>query len=154
MAGVGGPVLPIWYKRPPRFVPEEFYWIFGVNYGIQQDSAGEVAHTFGSNISFRREIFDEVGMFNVSLGRKGESLLGGEEVEFCERIRERNPSLKIYYEPSAVVYHRVYPYRLSLRYVLKRLYYAGKGIAVISSMRRAPRGKVRGVYSSFLGGSS
>ncbi len=150
VVGVGGPILPIWYRRPPRFLPEEFYWILGVSYKGQRDSAGEVSHTFGSNISFRREIFDEVGLFNVTLGRTGEVLLGGEETEFCERIREKNPSLRIYYEPSAVVYHRVYPYRLTLRYILRRLYYVGRGIAMISLMHRGGERGARKTYSSFL----
>lgn len=51
----------------------------------------------GCNVAYRRKCFDEVGLFN-------EDLITAEDSEFNFRLREKG--YKIYFNPSAVVYHR------------------------------------------------
>ncbi|HTL48431.1 MAG TPA: glycosyltransferase [Verrucomicrobiae bacterium] len=65
----------------------------------------------GANMAFRRRVFEKCGNFRVDLGRKGNSLIGGEDREFFERIAAAG--FKILYDPAAVVHHRVEPERLT-----------------------------------------
>ena len=74
----GGRMVPYWVAGKPTFLPEEFYWLVGVTHrGFgpdgDPDEAGEVRNTFGSNISFRREVFESLGGFEKEIGgRTGE----------------------------------------------------------------------------------
>lgn len=60
----------------------------------------------GSNMSFRMDVFERVGNFNVDLGRKGGNLAGSEEKDMFKRIYEHD-DLKVIYVPDAIVYHCV-----------------------------------------------
>ena len=58
---VGGDVWPNWQGKRPDFFAEEFYWLVGcVKPGFAEDGE-EVRNTYGSNISYRREAFLEIG---------------------------------------------------------------------------------------------
>jgi len=78
----------------------------------------------GANMAFRRKVFETCGDFRTDLGRKGNSLIGGEDREFFERIAAGG--FKIYYEPSAVVFHRVELDRLSQKFYRKWYYDIGR----------------------------
>ena len=60
------------------------------------------ATVIGANLAFRREIFDEVGNFDVRLGA-GSFFSGGEDIEFL--YRAMRTGYKLRYAPSATVYH-------------------------------------------------
>lgn len=60
----------------------------------------------GSNMAFRTTIFNEIGLFNVNLGRTGGNLMGGEEKDIFNRIYSAK-KYTIKYVPSALVYHCV-----------------------------------------------
>lgn len=60
----------------------------------------------GSNMSFRMDVFDKVGGFNVDLGRKGGNLAGSEEKDMFQRIYTLG-NVRVIYVPDAVVYHCV-----------------------------------------------
>jgi len=77
-------------RRQAVVSPEEFYWLIGVTHRGFADGPGEVRNTFGSNISFRADVFAELGGFDVDIGgRKGDKNLQGGETELCARMRER-----------------------------------------------------------------
>ena len=64
----GGKMTPEWIAGKPSFLPVEFYWLIGVTHRGLVDGSGEVRNTFGSNISFRTSLFEELGVFNISIG--------------------------------------------------------------------------------------
>jgi glycosyltransferase involved in cell wall biosynthesis len=73
---------------------------------------GDVAMPFnrkeyprGSNMTFRTELFKQVGGFNTSLGRTDKSMIGGEEKELFDRVYKAD--LGVFYDPEVVVYHCV-----------------------------------------------
>ncbi|MBU2019694.1 MAG: glycosyltransferase [Bacteroidetes bacterium] len=70
----------------------------------------------GSNMTFRTDLFDKIGGFNVELGRIGANMLGGEEKDLFARIYSQN-DLKVLYVPDAIVNHCVPPSRLSNQFV-------------------------------------
>jgi len=121
----GGKMTPEWVAGKPPFLPEEFYWLVGVTHRGFADGAGEVRNTFGSNISFRANVFEALGGFDVDIGgRKGDKNLQGGETELCARMREAHGQ-GVWYDPEAEVAHKVFEYRTELRWLLDRAFWQG-----------------------------
>jgi len=130
----GGQMTPRWVAGKPAFLPEEFYWLVGVTHRGFADGAGEVRNTFGSNISFRRDVFRELGGFDPAVGgRKGEKNLQGGETELCARLREEYDR-GVYYDPDAVVEHKVFDYRTSLLWLCDRAFWQGYSKRVMETI--------------------
>jgi glycosyltransferase involved in cell wall biosynthesis len=126
----GGKMVPEWVAGKPGFLPEEFYWLIGAThrgFGPEGDfeNAGEVRNTNGSNISFDREVFLELGGFDADIGgRKGDANLQGGETELCARLQE-GYGQGVWYNPKAVVAHKVFEYRTEVRWLLNRAFWQG-----------------------------
>ena len=121
----GGKMIPEWVAGKPSFLPEEFYWLVGVTHRGFAEGPGEVRNTFGSNISFRAEVFAELGGFDVDIGgRKGEKNLQGGETELCARIQTKYGQ-GVWYDPEAVVAHKVFEYRTEFRWLVDRAFWQG-----------------------------
>ncbi|GAB7008112.1 glucosyl-dolichyl phosphate glucuronosyltransferase [Halorubrum trueperi] len=121
----GGKMTPEWVAGKPSFLPEEFYWLIGVTHRGFADGPGEVRNTFGSNISFRADVFAELGGFDVDIGgRKGNKNLQGGETELCARMRERYGQ-GVWYDPEAKVAHKVFEYRTESRWLVDRAFWQG-----------------------------
>jgi GT2 family glycosyltransferase len=127
---VTGPSIPLWEDEKLSWVPEEFFWIIG-GFGYEDwDEKREVRNVTGTNMAFRREAFDQIGLFSAHLGAKeggggiGKQKYSGEETEFC--IRLRNLSCKrILYNPKVKVRHKVYAYRVTYSFIARRAYSEG-----------------------------
>jgi len=126
--GVTGPILPLWENEKLTWLPEEFYWIVSCM-PARQEGAHEVRNAWGNNMAFRREAFEKSGLFLTQLGAKGGGARGKhelscEDTEFsiraCAKTRKR-----IVYNPHTTVYHRVYGYRFTWRFVTSRAYWEG-----------------------------
>jgi len=78
---------------------------------------------WGSNICFRKKIFDEVGYFDEKLGRTPELMLCNEDIEIQRRILKKG--FKIIYEPKALVWHRVPAEKLNVDYFIERSFWQG-----------------------------
>ena len=72
-------------------------------------------------MSYRKTVFEKIGFFRTDIGRKGKVLMAGEEAEFSLKALDSIKSSKIIYDPSAIVFHRVTPTRLTLSYQIKRI---------------------------------
>jgi len=122
---VGGQAIPLWSKgKPPFWFPEEFDFIIGCTAHkkliLQENS--EVRNVTGSNMAFRKEIFQKVGFWETKLGRCELGRVrfnptGGEEAELCLRIKTAIPDGVILFRPESVVHHKVIPERATLKYV-------------------------------------
>ncbi len=134
VVAVGGAVRPEWEAHPPRWLPEEFYWVVGCSYRGLPVTRGEIRNPIGANMAFRREVFTGIGGFHASVGRIGILPAGCEETEICIRLRQRWPDARIVYEPRAVVLHRVPRQRLTWRYFHSRCYAEGHSKAVVSEL--------------------
>ena len=151
---VGGKMTPAWVAGEPGFLPVEFYWLVGVThrgYGPDgnPDEAGEVRNTFGSNISFRREVFLDLGGFEAEIGgRQGDANLQGGETELCARVK-REHGHGVYYTPDAEVAHKVFDYRTDPAWLLDRAFWQGyskRGMEVL-----LPESGSTDTESDFLG---
>lgn len=130
--GVGGKIVPVFDEERPKWLPEELDWIAGCTYKGMPETKSEVRNPIGANMSFRKEAFEIAGLFRTEVGRYGKKLLSGEEAEFAMRLKKLKPDVKIIYDPSAIVYHRVPKSRTKLRYAMRRAYYEGYSKAILA----------------------
>jgi len=121
---VGGKMTPEWVAGKPQFLPEEFYWLIGVTHRGFADPGEEVRNTFGSNISFRREVITELGGFDPHVGRKGEAEIQAHESELGTRLRAEF-GRGVVYNPDARVGHKVFDYRTEPLWLAKRAFWQG-----------------------------
>lgn len=131
---VGGKMTPRWVAGKPEFLPEEFYWLVGVTHRGFADGPGWVRNTFGSNISFDRETFLELGGFDPKIGgRQGDKNLQGGETELCARLAAEYDE-QVWYNPEAKVAHKVFDYRTEFRWLVDRAFWQGYSKRAISSI--------------------
>jgi len=133
--GVGGRTIPVWESGRPFWFPEELDWTIGGTHKGTRETAGPVRNLWGGNMSFRKDVFDTVGMFSLQLGRSGSSGQG-EDTEFCMRIAATIPDATMLHEPAAVVYHKVPRQRGTLRYLARRSFDGGLSLATLKGGRR------------------
>jgi len=85
-------------------------------YNIPLSDYGEQVTTIrgltGTNMSFKREVFERVGLFDLRLGPGASGF--SEDTEFSRRIRKAG--FKIGYTPHAIVYHELNPARYGPAY--------------------------------------
>jgi glucosyl-dolichyl phosphate glucuronosyltransferase len=136
---VGGKILPVWTGRKPDYLPEELYWLVGVNYsGLLENKVTEVRNTFGPNMSFRKEVFEKIGFFNRDLGfaKRNTAYLQAEEAELSLRMKQAFGQ-GVMYNPRAEVYHKVPPEKLKVGILLKRAYYQGYSKALLGKFHKS-----------------
>ena len=130
----GGKLMPLWIAKKPKWLPEEFYWLIGATHLVFPEKITEVRNTFGSNLSFRRDIFLELGGFNTKMGGiKGSRMLQGGETELCERMRRRYGK-GVMYNPNAIVYHKIFENRTKISFLVKRAFWQGYSKAVMENI--------------------
>lgn len=134
IVGVGGAIEPRWLAGRPKTFPAEFDWVVGCTYRGHPTARTPVRNLIGANMSFRRELFDEVGGFRSDIGRVGTRPVGCEETEFCLRVARARPDGVILYEPAAAVVHSVPPARGTWGYFVRRCFGEGISKAFVASL--------------------
>lgn len=165
VVGVGAAVEPRWEGQQPAWFPKEFRWVVGCSYRGLPEASAPVRNLFGGCMCIRREAFDLVGGFRVSIGRSQGRPMGCEETEFCIRVHQRRPEWRFMYEPRAWAYHRVPAERTTWEYFRARCYAEGLSKAQVSflvgmgdglssertyTFRALPRGVVRGLADAVV----
>ncbi|MFH0842991.1 MAG: glycosyltransferase [Bacteroidota bacterium] len=79
----------------------------------------------GSNMTFRRTLFDTFTPFDTRLGRFGTTLTGGEEKELFYRLK--NKGIQLWYIADAIVYHLVPAERTTVDFIRKQAEGTGRG---------------------------
>jgi glycosyltransferase involved in cell wall biosynthesis len=155
--GVGGNTFAIWDAKRPAWLTDDFLADLSIqDRGPEERKLTRREHILGTNCSFRREVFTEIGNFSTDLGRVGKSLLAGEEAELCRRIHLKGRSM--YHIPDVVVFHHVTPERMTRIYFRRRCYLSGLSRASyisrtdgISSARQELKGRWTTLTASFVG---
>ncbi len=150
VVGVSGFVQAEYEEKQPFWFPEELDWIVGCTYRGHPVEKCSIRNPIGCNMSFRKEVIELVGYFNVKLGRSGRSLISAEETELSVRILNSVPNSKIIYDPSAVVYHKVPNTRLKMKYILKRAYREGVSKSIMQFVDKSNNIKKENEYLKFL----
>jgi glycosyltransferase involved in cell wall biosynthesis len=121
---VGGRVAPNWVSGKPDFFPEEFYWLVGCDERGFGEHMEELRNTYGSNISYKRDVFLEVGGYDENTGRKGDRHIQAHEAPVCVRIR-KSTGKGVIYTTDAVVHHTLFEYRGEFQWLASRSFWQG-----------------------------
>ena len=146
---VGGRMVPEWVAGKPGHLPDEFHWLVGVNYEERLEPWTEVRNTLGSNLSIRREVFEEVGGFDEQVGLTGDDQIQAEETELCIRMFEAFGK-GVLYNPDAVVAHRVYDYRTRPAWLLRRAFWQGYSKRALESLGSEGPGDAESAFLKHL----
>jgi glycosyltransferase involved in cell wall biosynthesis len=128
-AGCGGRILP-----EPGFVPPRWLALNGpcnlvgalCAYFDLGKVPGELkTPPFGANMAFRREMFAKYGDFRTDLGIFAQEKIGFEDTEFGRRLLAGGE--RLWYAPTAVVYHEVPDYRVRKEFLLAWWFDFGRG---------------------------
>ena len=121
---VAGYVAPNWQTEKPDFFPEEFYWLVGCTEKGFAEDGDVIRNGYGSNVSYKRDVFLDVGGYDVNTGRKGDRHIQAHEAPVGIRIREECGKGVIYVE-DAVVHHTLFDYRGDFRWLVFRSFWQG-----------------------------
>ena len=77
----------------------------------------------GGNMAMRKVVFERIGLFDTTLGRTGKQLIGGEESDLFERMK--NEDMRCYFVPRAVMYHIIPAEKLTNNYFTHLSYNTG-----------------------------
>ncbi|MFW5956887.1 MAG: glucosyl-dolichyl phosphate glucuronosyltransferase [Natronomonas sp.] len=121
---VAGPVEPDWVGGKPEYFPAEFYWLVGCTERGFAEDGDEIRNGYGSNISYRRDVFLDVGGYDVNTGRKGDAHIQAHEAPVGIRLMEQYGEGMRYTE-DAVVHHTLFEYRGEFRWLLFRSFWQG-----------------------------
>ncbi len=129
-AALGGIITPDFAIARPDWLIKDFelkYTI--VNLGDRERTYPRSLYPFGANMAFRREALQGI-RFPEDLGRKGTSLLSGEEAWIFLQLRKKG--LNLYYIPGMTVRHHISEERLTKGWIKRRYYYQGVTLAMES----------------------
>jgi glycosyltransferase involved in cell wall biosynthesis len=134
----GGAVDPIWGGAPPAWLSSKLWRSLSLlDWGDVVRKLQWPERIIGTNCSFRRVVFTDIGLFDVNLGRRGTALLSSEDTEIQQRIHRLGKY--VYYSPQARVAHHVPKERLTLSYFCKRFYGQGRTLALLAAQQDSRR---------------
>ena len=153
LALVGGRVDPNWQCDAPSWLQVEEHGRYGLmssplallHYGEAQDLGKRTA--VGANMAVRRTVFEALGGFAPTLGKRRGTLLGGEDHDLCQRAVAAG--YRCEYRPELQVQHWVPAERTRLRYFLRWFFWCGITHAVIEGAPDST-GAATGVPASHL----
>jgi hypothetical protein len=126
-AALGGRILPEWEGPLPPWWPAALRGVLTI---VECEGRGEPGRdlpegvdVYGANMAFRTDDLTAIGGFPEELGRVGDRLLSGEEVEVLERLRARG--LRVFYDGRVTVRHSIQRERLQPTWLLSRLHWQG-----------------------------
>lgn len=109
---LGGKVLPF-NTALPSWLPKKYYFLVSVF--DEGEYSKNVKYLLGANFMVRKIVANKIGGFNTRLGRKGNSLAGGEEIDYLNRAH--SSKCIVYYSPDLIVHHKIND-KLNENYVL------------------------------------
>lgn len=116
---LGGRILPAWLAPPPAWLEHRSFHgmltIAAQATRVPVPNAHRAPCVWGANMAFRREVFDKVGLFDTRRGLVGTRRYAGEDTELVERALAAG--FRAVYDPSIIVWHRIGPDRMRIRYL-------------------------------------
>jgi glucosyl-dolichyl phosphate glucuronosyltransferase len=117
-AGAGGRILPERSFTPPVWLSLQNKYALAplALFDIGSEPGQMFEAPFGTNMAFRKKVFEKIGGFRTDLGPCPGSETRSEDTEFGYRALQAGQQL--WYEPCAVVYHSLPVQRLQKEYFL------------------------------------
>lgn len=120
--GLGGRIYPVYegFDEPEWMSPYLLTMVAALDKGDNRVFFMGNKFPIGANMAFRAETFDQYGLFDVNLGRRGDGLEGGDEKEFAIRLKRGNE--RLVYAPDVKADHIIPHKRIEMWYI--------KGLAI------------------------
>lgn len=123
---IGGKITPYFLTSIPNWYSKYFFGLVGkFDQGVQIKELNRQRYPCGANMAFRKEVFQEIGYFNTSLGRSGTGLVATEEKDIYLRILKHGK--RVFYLPDVEVMHAVESNKFDKNYVRKHSMGIGAG---------------------------
>lgn len=115
-AGCGGRIVPVWNCTPPPWLPDTGQRALAplAIFDLGPEAGRLLEAPFGTNMAFTKAMFTSYGGFRTDLGPSPANEIRGEDSEFASRLLAADE--RLWYEPSAIVYHPVPQDRLRREY--------------------------------------
>jgi len=127
---VGGRVDPIWEAAKPGWLTDNLVTSLSVlNWSKEPQYLECDKWLVGANITYPKSLLNKFGGFSCNLGRKGNRLLGSEEVYLQHQFAKEQ--VHYYYHPDVSVKHLIPSNRLSKIWFLQRHYWQGISNSII-----------------------
>jgi glycosyltransferase involved in cell wall biosynthesis len=121
---VVGPVSLVWEGKKPDWFPARFESLLcRYDMGEEPRFLEPGGYLLTTNSLFHRQTLLALGGLRADLGHKRNQLIGGEDNEIFQRLVANG--YRVYYQPTARVYHPVPKARQTRRYLLRRLFWDG-----------------------------
>lgn len=101
----GGPIEPLYETQEPSWMSSYTKALLTawMDYGKEVREYPKGRYPGGGNAAYRKEVFDQVGLFNTELGRKGTSLMASEEKDIFDKMHALG--MQVLYLPWPVLHH-------------------------------------------------
>lgn len=133
----GGKITPLFESgEAPKWLCKWTYsWVSAIDKGDKVVLFEGKSYPIGANMGFRESCLEKCGNFNTELGRSKKNLMGGEEKDIFNRLKEND--MPIYYFPDIQVEHVIPPQRTTKEYIVRM----GQGIGMSERLRCLKIGK-------------
>ena len=101
----GGPIEPLYETKEPEWMSPYTKALLTawMNYGDKEREYPKGRYPGGGNAAYRKVVFEQVGLFNTELGRKGSLLLASEEKDIFDKMHALG--MQVMYLPTPVLHH-------------------------------------------------
>ncbi len=141
----GGPYYPYFLEKKPFWLPQK---LCKNAYGPESfEIENSMRRISGGNMILHRDVFEDIGFFNHTLGMKGDQAGWGEETEWFERAKAKG--WKINYVGSIEIRHLVHPRKCNLSWQIRTQIERGRCFQ--RSRPNAKEIKFRDLVRSLLG---
>lgn len=131
---VGGKILGLWEgPRPPWFPDSRAYLVGIFDPGQHLSPFPEGSLPMTGNLAVRREVIERVGGFDEQAGPKPGRPISGEDSLFAWHAL--GLGFRIFYQPEAVVHHRVPRARMKRGFYLRRCFREGISLIDVENKR-------------------
>lgn len=129
---VGGKIELILEAAKPKWLHRKLETFLGaLDYSEEPAFMDEKHIVFGGNMAFPKEALEATGGFDTMLGRKGGSLISGEECLLQKILRKKG--YRCLYYPAMSIKHIVAAERLNKAWFMERMHFEGMSNARIES---------------------
>ncbi len=149
IGAVTGDIIPTWEDNNMSWFPKELHWMISCSYILTPKKEKEVERGFGTNMAFRREMFQRIGEFNTELGINGKNWVGGEDTDMFLRVKKNG--IKIIFNPNVKVHHKINKERIYIKNLIKRAINGGLSVAIMKKLfKYNPSSSTENTYLKYL----
>ena len=121
---IAGKIVLEFESTEPDWLPDLAKNYYGMTrFGDVPHRLMRKEYPIAANAGIRKDVFNNIGLFNCDLGRVGNSLLSWDETELFMRLHQSGG--QIIYTPHAIVKHRITKQRLTKRWLIRRVFSDG-----------------------------